>query len=150
MLTEQKLIEKLRLIEALIAGTDLEGEKNAAALATERIKARLKEMQAQDPPVEYKFTLRDSWSRKVFVALLRRYDLKPYRYYRQRYTTVMARVPQSFVDDVLWPEFERINDVLHEYLDETTNRVIAETIHADYSEAEVEEDSRALPPGKEE
>jgi hypothetical protein len=30
--------------------------------------------------VEYQFSLADAWSRKVFVALLRRYDLEPYRH----------------------------------------------------------------------
>ncbi len=40
----------------------------------------------------------DMWSRKVFVALLRRYGIRPYRYKRQRYTTVMAKVSKKFVD----------------------------------------------------
>ena len=30
----------------------------------------------------------------------------------QRYTMVMAVVPQSFVDETLWPLFERFDDVL--------------------------------------
>ncbi len=46
----------------------------------------------------------DMWPRRVFVALLRRYGIRPYRYRRQRYTTVMAKVSQRFVDDTLWPQ----------------------------------------------
>jgi tRNA nucleotidyltransferase (CCA-adding enzyme) len=79
----------------------------------------------------------DVWSRKLFVALLRRYDIKPYRYYRQRYTTVMAKISKTFVDETLWPEFEELNKTLKEYLEEITNKVISESIYSDSSEAEV-------------
>ena len=80
------------------------------------------------------------WSRKVFVALLRRYDLKPYRYYRQRYTTVMVQVPESFVDETLWPEFQKINSELQEYLQDITQRVVTQVLHEDSSDAEVVEE----------
>ncbi|MFH2092050.1 MAG: hypothetical protein ABIJ31_06775 [Pseudomonadota bacterium] len=136
-MNEQKLTEKLKLIEALFAGATTDGEKDAAFNALQRIKNRLKETQSNDPPVEYKFSMSDVWSRKLFTALLRRYDIKPYRYYRQRYTTVMAKIPKSFVDETLWPEFEELNKTLKEYLEEITNKVISESIHSDSSEAEV-------------
>ncbi|MFH2057929.1 MAG: hypothetical protein ABIJ59_03415 [Pseudomonadota bacterium] len=136
-MNEQKLTEKLKLIEALFAGATTEGEKDAAFNALQRIKNRLKETQSSDPPVEYKFSMSDVWARKLFAALLRRYDIKPYRYYRQRHTTVMAKIPKSFVDETLWPEFEELNKTLKEYLEEITNRVISESIHSDSSEAEV-------------
>jgi len=80
------------------------------------------------------------WSRKVFVALLRRYDLKPYRYYRQRYTAVMVQVPKSFVVETLWPEFEKINSELREYLQDITQRVVTQVLHEDSSDAEVVEE----------
>lgn len=134
---EQKLIEKLRRIEALFAGTTFEGERVAAADAMQRIRERLRQIQESDSPIEYKFTMTDMWSRRVLLALLRRYDIRPYRYHGQRHTTVMARVPVSFVDQTLWPEFEQLNETLHDYLDEITNRVITECIHANSSEAEV-------------
>ena len=136
-MNEAKLIEKMKLIEALFAGATIEGEKDAAFNAFQRIKERLKEIKEIDPPVEYKFTLSNMWTRKLFVALLRRYNIKPYRYYRQRYTTVMAKVSKTFVDETLWPEFEKFDKTLKSYLDEITNKVISETIHADSSEAEV-------------
>ena len=79
----------------------------------------------------------DMWSRKVFVALLRRYGIKPYRYSRQRYTTVMARVSKRFVDETLWPEFQDIAETLKAYLSEITDRVVSQVIHQDSSEAEV-------------
>jgi len=136
-MNEAKLIEKLKLIEALFAGATTEGEKDAAFNALQRIKERLKKNQETDPPVEYKFTMSDMWSRKLFVALLRRYDIKPFRYYRQRYTTVMANVSKTFVDETLWPEFQELNKTLKSYIEEITNKVISETIHDDSSEAEV-------------
>jgi hypothetical protein len=137
---EQKLIEKLQRIEALFAGATTKGEKVAAANALERIRERLKDAQKLDPPVEYKFTLTDMWSKKLFLALLRRYGIQPYRYYRQKHTTVMARVPVSFVKETLWPEFQELNDTLRSYLDEVTNRVITTGIYADSSEAEVRQE----------
>jgi hypothetical protein len=136
-MNEQKLTEKLKLIEALFAGATTEGEKDAAFNALQRIKTRLKEAQKQDPSVEYKFSMSDVWSRKLFLALLRRYGIKPYRYYRQRYTTVMVKIPKSFVDETLWPEFEELNKTLKEFLEEITNKVISESIHSDSSDAEV-------------
>lgn len=141
---ESRLIEKLRLIEALFAGATTAGERDAAAGARERIQKLLRSREKTDKPVEYKFTLGDMWSRKLFVALLRRYGLRPYRYKRQRHTTVMARVPVSFVEDTLWPEFKDLSETLREYLDDVTNRVIAEGIFDDHSEAEVVEQP-ALP-----
>jgi len=139
---EQRLIEKLRRIEALFAGTTEEGERAAAASALERLLARLAEVRKADPPVEYRFSVGNEWSRRLLMALLRRYGIEPYRYYRQRYTTVMARVPQSFVDDTLWPQFEELNETLRTYLSEVTSRVIRESIFDDDSEAAVKDAPR--------
>jgi len=136
-MNEAKLIEKLKLIEALFADATTEGEKDAADSALERIKKRLEELQEKDPPVEYKFTMSNMWSRKLFVALLRRYDIQPYRYYRQRHTTVMVKVSKTFVDETLWPEFQELDKILESYLDDITNKIISESIHGDSSEAEV-------------
>jgi hypothetical protein len=132
---EAKLRDKLGKIEALFAGATTDGERVAAAEARRRIQLRLASVEKTDPPIEYKFTLADTWSRKVFMALLRRYDLEPYRYRGQRRTTVMVKVPRVFVDETLWPEFQQISSTLRTYLDEVTERIIADVIHADSSEA---------------
>jgi hypothetical protein len=142
---EQKLIERLRLVEALHAGATTPGEKVAAERARERIIERLKLWEQTDPPVEYRFGMSDMWSRKVFVALLRRYDITPYRYTGQRYTTVMARISRRFVDETLWPEFLDISKSLRAYLAEVTDRVVAEVIHRDSSDAEVVEKPKEIP-----
>ena len=52
MTEEEKLIEKLKRIEALFARPATEGERIAAANALERIKTRLKELDRTDPPIE--------------------------------------------------------------------------------------------------
>ncbi|MCP5066240.1 MAG: hypothetical protein GY946_06695, partial [bacterium] len=93
-----------------------------------------------DPPIEYRFTLSSMWAKRLFVALLKRYGIRPYRYKRQRHTTVMARVSVSFVEDTLWPEFVELDKALHAHLDEITNRVIRESIFAGDAEPEVRQD----------
>ncbi|MDP6058835.1 MAG: hypothetical protein QGH33_08080 [Pirellulaceae bacterium] len=143
----EALTRKLQAIEALFAGAKTPGEQQAADAAAKRILSRLEEVARQDPPIEYQFTVRDSWSRKLFVALLRRYGLTPYRYHRQRYTTVMVRVPKSFVDKTLWPEFEQLNETLSQYLADVTNRVITDALHADSAEAEVRNEPKQLATG---
>lgn len=142
---EHRLLERLRLIEALHAGAATAGERDAAANARERIKARLAALQISDPPVEFSFKLRDRWSHRLLVALLRRYGIAPYRYRGQRYTTVMARLPRRFVNETLWPEFVELNGTLTNYIAEVTERVIAEGIGADSSEVEERPEPRGLP-----
>lgn len=135
---ESRLIEKLRRIEALFSGATTEGERNAAEEARKRIRARLATLQKQQPPIEYQFSLPDRWTRQVFLALLRRYGLRPYRRHGQRYSTVMVMVPQRFVDEVLWPEFQQLSDTLQAHLASITERVVTEVLHADQSEAKEE------------
>lgn len=135
MSDEALLREKLRKLEALFAGAGTPGEKQAAEAGLERIRVRLAELQRNDPPIEMQFSLMDIWSRKLFLALCRRYGLKPYRLPRQRMTTVMLRVPKTFVDQMLWPEFQELNADLVRYLDEVTTRVIRDQVHRDTGEA---------------
>lgn len=134
---ETDLLEKLRKIERLYAGAATAGEKEAAAEAMSRIRLRLGEVAKVDKPIEFRFTLMDGWAKKLFLALLRRYELKPYRYARQRRNTVMVSVPRSFVNETLWPEFLELSEVLKSYLQEVTNRVIADAIHEDAGEEEL-------------
>ncbi|HIP39211.1 MAG TPA: hypothetical protein EYG88_07520 [Desulfocapsa sulfexigens] len=143
-MNEQKLIDKLRLIERLASGATTKGEEVAAELAKERILERLRRFEKEDPPVEYQFTMTDMWSRKVFVALLRRYRIKPYRYHRQRHTTVMAKLSKTFVDETLWPEFQDISSTLSDYLSEVTDRVISQVLDQESSEADVIEKQKRI------
>ncbi len=134
MNTEDHLRAKLRKIEALFAGATTVGERLAAASALDRIRARLAQAAAAKPPVEMKFTLRDGWSRQLFVALCRRYGLEPYRHKGQRHTTVLLRVPESFVNHTLWPEYLELSAALNEYLAAATSRIIREEVYRDAGE----------------
>lgn len=145
---ENELVAKLRRIEALFAGTNFEGEKAAAKNALDRIRERLRKIREIDPPVEYKFGMVDMWSRRLFVSLCRRYDIDTYRYSGQKYTTVMALVSKSFVDETLWPEFQELDKTLRKYINDVTDRVIRETIHGDNSEVEVRQEKRFIASGK--
>jgi hypothetical protein len=131
----QKLLDKIERIEALHAGATTPGERSAAAEALRRITERLRSLERTEQPVEYQFSLTNTWSRKLFLGLLRRYGLHPYRYKRQRWNTVMVRLPPSFADQV-WSEFSAINKALCEHLDALAEKVIAEAISRDTSEAE--------------
>ncbi len=131
----EQLLEKLQRVEALHARTDVAGERVAAANAINAIRAQLARCEQQDPPVEFKFSMPDNWSRRLFTALLRRYGIAPFRYRGQRHTTVMAKVSKSFVDTTLWPEFLELDDILQEYLSNVTDRVIQKAIFQDSSEA---------------
>jgi hypothetical protein len=137
LLDEDQLIEKLRKIEALFARPGTEGERLAAGEALHRIRSRLRQLESSEPTVEIQFSLPDTWSRSLFIALLRRYDLRPYRYPGQRRTTVVVRVTRSFVDGTLWPEFRELNETLRCHLDQVTQRVIEQAIFGDVSDAEV-------------
>ena len=135
MTSEEQIREKLRKISALFEGATTIGERNAAAAAIERVKKALGAVLKSEQPEEFQFTLPDRWQRRLFSALCRRYGLEPYRYNRQRYTTVMVRVPKSFVDKTLWPEYQELREALDDYLNDATERIIREEVYRDAGEA---------------
>lgn len=139
----QRLLEKLRKIEALFQGATTPGERNAAGLAHERIKTRLDEGRSAEPLVEFRFSFNNTWSRKLFAALLRRHNIQPYRYYRQRYTTIMARAAPSFVNETLWPQYLEMDEVLKQHLDALAEQVIRDSVWEDTSEPT---EMKSLPP----
>ena len=94
---------------------------------------------------EWRFSLDNPWSRKLFIALARPYGLKPYRRSGQRRTTVMVSAPRGFVDDTLLPEFKELNRVLLDHLDSLAAEIIERSIAPDTSEPE--EMHGALMPG---
>ena len=142
---EAWLLEKLRKIEALHAGTTSDGEREATRAAAERIRARLAEFRAVEPDIELVYTLADPWTRKLFLALCRRYGLAPFRRYRQRYSTVQVIAPATFQRQTLWPEFLSLSEELEKHLSEITERVVREAIHGDVSEADERVEPKALP-----
>ena len=143
MTTEQELRQKLRKIAALFEGATTPGEREAAAAALNRIRAALGAAEKTEQMIEMSFRLPDRWNRRLFMALCRRYGLKPYRYPRQRHSTVVLRAPKSFINITLWPEFLQITNALDEYLNEATERIIREEVFGNADEAEEREGSPA-------
>jgi hypothetical protein len=133
---EAQLVEKLRKIEALFARATSAGERVAAENARDRIRRRLEQLEKSERAVEFRFSLPDAWSKSLFIALLRRYGIEPYRYSGQRRTTVMARVTRTFAEEVLWPEYQQLNATLRAHLESVTQRVITRAIHGDQADAE--------------
>jgi len=129
MTTEQELRQKLRKIAALFEGATTAGERDAAAEALNRIRAALIDAEKTE-------RLTDRWNRQLFLALCRRYGLRPYRYPRQRYSTVVLRAPKSFINETLWPEYKEISEALEDYLHEATERIIREEVFGNADEAE--------------
>ncbi len=123
------LYEKIKKIEALIHGTNVEGERQAAMAA----KARL---ESQVPPalpqhvLSTEFTLytQDNWHKQLLLALCGKYGLKPYRYHRQKYTTVMVRVNETFLHEVLWKEYLQYSGLLETLVNDITTDLI-KSIH---------------------
>ena len=142
---EGTLLEKLRKIEALHAGTTVAGEKEAARRAAERIRTRLAELRGRDHDVELHYRMPDPWKRMLFVALCRRYGLKPFREPGRRYTTVQLRAPKEFHEKTLWPEYLALSEELNAHLHDLTTRVIREAIDDDVSEPTEQASTKALP-----
>jgi len=134
-MNDAKLREKLKKIEILFSKSTFDGEKDAAIEAIKKIKNRLNKYEQQEKAVEYRFSIQERWSRQLFVALCRRYSLEPYRYCRQRVSSLIVKAPPGFINDVLSPEFQALNGALTMYLNEITEKIIREEIHGDVSEA---------------
>ena len=133
MTPDNILRDKLRKIEALFAGAATPGEKAAAGAAAERIRERLSQTAGKEKPVELRFSIPDAWSRQLFIALCRRYGLRPFRHRRMHRQTIMIKAPKSFIEQVLWPEFQELNAALIAYLSEITEKVIREEVHKENS-----------------
>lgn len=136
MQSEDQLRDKLRKIEALYAGAKTAGEKSAAGAAAKRIRLKFADASKTERVEELKFSIPDPWSRQLFTALCRRYDLKPFRYTRMHRQTVIIRAPASFVQMTLWPEFEELSGALTAHLHDITTKIIREEVHEATQDAE--------------
>jgi hypothetical protein len=122
------LLEKLAKIQAIIERTTFEGERQAAALAMERLFKQRKQQ-----PIEYRVTLSSIWQKSLFVALCKKYGLKTYRYSRQKYTTTMTQISPAMMDELLWPEYKKYSAMLQELIQEVLDTVL-NTIEKDEDE----------------
>lgn len=136
MSNEAHLKDKLRKIEALFAGAATAGERQAAGAAAERIRAALGAAARTEPAIEMRFSIPNPWSRRLFIALCRRYGLKPFRYARMKRQTVVLKAPSIFLESTLWPQFVEIDTALTAFLDDITDKVIREEVHGEAGEAD--------------
>ncbi len=114
------IADKIRKIEALIAGTKNDGERQAAEFAKQRLQEKI-----TSQPIEYTVRLHSRWEKKLFVAICRKHGLRTYRYMRQKHTTAMVRVSTPFMDLVLWPEYNKYAGILRKLTDEISTDLIS-------------------------
>lgn len=128
---------KLDKLEALFARGATEGERAAAGAALDRLTSKLKDAPKEDE-VELKYSLPDSWAVRIFVALCRKHGVKPYRYPRQRRTTVMVRVLPDAFERTVMVEFKTLHRELVAYFQETVDHLIADAMKSDGDDTNME------------
>jgi len=133
--------DRLAKLEALFSRGATDGERAAAGAALERLQARLDSAgaAAEDPEVELQYSLPDAWAVRLFVALCRKHGVRPYRYPRQRRTTVMVRVRQATFERTIAAEFRALHGELTAYFDETVNHLIANAMRSDGDDETLEQ-----------
>jgi hypothetical protein len=129
---DEDLKQRLRAIEARYAGAFTRRKDETVEEARLRIGAQLAQCEAEGV-VEWQFTV-TPWSRKVLMALARRYGLRPYRYRRQRQSTIVVVAPERFLRESFLPQFDGLCDALYEHFTKVTEKAIAEAFGAELSE----------------
>lgn len=138
MTSEDKdLLAKLAKLENLFRRAGTAGERDAAGAAIGRVKDRLDKTR-DDHESELKFSLPDVWSVRLFVAVCRKHNVRPYRYPRQRRTTVMVRTPEKFFDKVVWAEFSKLHTELMFYFEDTVEHLISSAMQSDGDDSALE------------
>ena len=121
--------------EALYFGATTEGERGAAEGAVKRLKAKLDEVSRRDPPIEMKFSLPDQM---VGPAVHRPVSAL----WRAALPVSAAALdddhgaPRHFFHTVVWRQFSELHTDLWLCFEQTTERLIWESIHADTADFE--------------
>ena len=144
MMDDKALREKPSKVEALFRRAASPGEKAAAGAAMDRLHDRLGSWDRNpDPEEEYQYSLPDTWSVRLFIAICRKHGVHPYRYARQRRTTVLVRVRKREFDRVVWQEFSRLHSELEDYFEAVTDHLITRAMGSDGDDSTI--DQRRLP-----
>lgn len=98
--------------------------KGSGGTAVEVIRAALAEARARTPDVQNAWPLPDPFHQRLFVALCTRYGLPVFRRPKTRTFTVVVPAPSAFMHDVFEPLFERMSEVIDEWLLECTEDVL--------------------------
>ena len=127
---DKGLQKRLAKLEALFRRAGTDGERAAAEAAIARVQDRLGK-DVHTVAIEMKFSFPDTWAVRLFVAVCRKHGVKPYRYPRQRRTTVMVRAPRERFDAEIWREFSALHMELNVYFGETVDHLIHSAMHSD-------------------
>ncbi len=145
---EAAFLAKMKELEAMFVGATAQLERATASLARDRIRRTLREQAVRDGEIEYRFTLSNTWSMKLFIALVRRYGMRPYRHPGQRRTTLMVKGPKRFLDETLWPHFVELDRELRKHLDEAADRMITTAMETGTMEADTRADAQLSLPSE--
>lgn len=129
--------KKLEKLETLFARGATAGERAAAGAALERLNSR-RDTGPQEEELEFQYSLPDAWAVKIFVALCRKHGVHPYRYPRQRRTTVMVKVQQSVFEQTVMAEFNTLHSELVAYFKDTVDHLIADAMKSDGDDGNLE------------
>ena len=146
MVDDEELRAKLAKVQALFQDAGSPGERAAAAAAMDRLHDRLGTPDGnREPEVELQYSLPDMWSVRLFIAICRKHGVHPYRYARQRRTTVMVRARERAFDRLVWTEFSRPHTELEIYFADVTDHLITRAMGSDGDDSAL--DRRRLPAG---
>lgn len=132
--------DKIAKLEALIARTSSEGEREAARLAKERLLEK-----QQQVPVEYRISHHNLWKKKLFLALCQKYELVAYRYKGQKHTTSMVKSPPALMENYLWPEYKRYSSLLENLVQDILDDLLNQ-MGGNLSETVIVEEANKVPP----
>lgn len=132
--------DRLRKLEALFARGATPGERAAAGAALDRFQSRLDlgASESHEPEIGLQFSMHDVWALRLFIAICRKHRVKPYRYLRQRRTTVVVRVQQSVFDQTVNAEFQALHHELGSYFQEIVDHLISDAMHSDGNDDNLE------------
>ena len=121
-------LDRMRTLEARVLGLPDGADLAAVHAGVERLRAQLTETRSRERDEVFTTSIPDPCARAVFLALCRRYGLKPHRHARQRRATVVVAAPPSFYEGLLWPEFQALSDVLYDSFLSLTTRALHEVL----------------------
>ena len=132
MVDDKELRAKLAKVEALFRRAASPGEKAADGAAMDRLRGRLGGSDRnREPEVELQFSLPDTWSVSLFVAVYRKHGVRPYRYRRQRRTSVVVRAREREFNRVIWPDYSSLQTELESYFEDVTDHLITRVMGSD-------------------
>jgi hypothetical protein len=99
--------------------------------------AKLADTQATETE-ELQYSMPDVWALRIFIALCRKHGLRPYRYPRQRRTTVVVRANPAVFEQTVLAEFTELHRELVRYFSETVDHLLADAMRSDGNDDNME------------